>query len=76
MLQVWGVIIGIGNQSFAEHWALVGAGTRSWEVSLIYHNISQQDSAESAKLLNAYERLQLVQAGLILIPAASVHRLF
>jgi hypothetical protein len=31
-LQVWGVIIGIGNQSFAEHWELVGAGTRAWEV--------------------------------------------
>ena len=29
---MWGVIIGIGNQSFAEHWELVGAGTRAWEV--------------------------------------------
>lgn len=63
MLQVWGVIIGIGNQSFAEHWALVGAGTRAWEVSLIYHNISQQDSTESAKLLDASERLQWCKLG-------------
>ena len=31
--QVWGVIIGVGNQSFAESWELVGAGTRAWEVS-------------------------------------------
>jgi len=52
MLQVWGVIIGIGNQSFAEHWALVGAGTRAWEVSLIYRNISQQDRIKCAKLFH------------------------
>ena len=34
-LQVWGVIIGVGNQSFAERWELVGAGTRAWEVSCL-----------------------------------------
>ena len=33
--QVWGVIIGVGNQSFAERWELVGAGTRAWEVSCL-----------------------------------------
>lgn len=31
--QVWGVILGVGNQSFAADWNLVGAGTRAWEVS-------------------------------------------
>ena len=31
-IQVWGVILGIGNQSFSEGWNLIGNGTRQWEV--------------------------------------------
>ncbi|CAL8460804.1 g335 [Coccomyxa elongata] len=31
LLLVWGVIFGVGNQSFSQNWKLVGEGTRLWE---------------------------------------------
>lgn len=32
-MQVWGVILGVGNQSFSQSWKLIGSGVRLWEVS-------------------------------------------
>jgi hypothetical protein len=32
-MQVWGVILGVGNQSFSQNWKLIGSGVRLWEVS-------------------------------------------
>lgn len=32
-VQVWGVIFGVGNQSFSQNWKYIGEGTRLWEVS-------------------------------------------
>lgn len=31
-MQVWGVILGVGNQSFSQNWTLIGNGVRLWEV--------------------------------------------
>ncbi|KAK9908624.1 hypothetical protein WJX75_000582 [Coccomyxa subellipsoidea] len=28
---VWGVILGVGNQSFSQNWKLIGSGVRLWE---------------------------------------------
>ncbi len=31
-LQVWGLLVGIGNSTGSAHWALLGSGVRMWEV--------------------------------------------
>ena len=32
LLQVWGLLVGIGNSTGSAHWALLGSGVRMWEV--------------------------------------------
>lgn len=34
MPQVWGVLLGIGSETYTKNWRFVGPGIAFWEVSL------------------------------------------